>query len=436
MAKARQRVWGPEQTMLESISENTALLLTLGIGGLLLGAFAVSQGASLVIQRWNVSPTLLGLFLSFAATLPELAVTLQSLGPRLLLDLPTDQAVFVALKGTQLPIGLILGSTLINLMVLSAIGACFLSLFQGRKLLATKRLLGRDLLTLVIAIGLILWFALRAYATDGTTGAGQPDYVYDFREYFTAFASFLLAGAAIYVIIGLLIEFVSGAVDSEDAMFGLSGAGSANVVLIAFLIIGGSLFLYGASWILVERVDQFVSFVYGTNVNAGSGIVAMEDRADYAKFGLFVVAAAVAAPELIMMFANVLRRDSASMALTIGTLIGSSIFNLLLVFGIALLATAQGDLIHVFNLSPFNGDLIFLAVGIVTLAVFLINDLWDKEDHGILSVPEAATLIALYVVYAFYRNDFFADRYDAACKSTGIIGSACQGLTSFWQWLT
>lgn len=414
-------------TFIETIAANTPLLLATGIAGLLIGAYAVSQGASLMMHRWTISPTLIGLFLSFAATLPELAVTAQALGPRIFVDLAADKAVYQALKGAQLPIGLILGSTLINLMVLTAVGALFLSMFQGRKLFITKRALGRDLLTLLIAIGVILWFSFGA-SNEMTEGL-----LNDRRDYYVRLASFLLIGAGAYVIIGSLIEFIIGAVETDDSLFDRADSGSGNILLLGFLIIGGCAILYGSSLLLVEKIDDFVSFVYGTDVAAGTGVISEADREDYTRFGLFVVAFGVAAPELIMMLANVLRRDAASISLTIGTLIGAAIFNLLLVLGMALMAIAQGDLIHVFNITPFKWDFFFVGAGVLALALFLINDLWDREEQGILSVREAMTLVALYALYAFYRHDYFQNGYAAACNASNFIGTACRGVSGVWQ---
>ncbi|MEW5773523.1 MAG: calcium/sodium antiporter [Thermodesulfobacteriota bacterium] len=257
-----------------------ALLLALGLAVLIAGAELLVRGASRLAAAAGISPLVIGLtVVAFGTSAPESAASLQA-----------------ALAGaSDLALGNVLGSNTMNVL-------CILGVSALAAPLAVHRQVVRRELPLMIAASALAW----ALALAGSLGR---------------LAGFcLLAGVVLYTVFLLLAarREANGREEAADRPRGPRALALAGVLAAA----GLGLLILGAGW-LVEGASGLAR---------GLGVSELV-------IGLTVVAAGTSLPELATSLAAALKgeRDMA-----VGNVVGSNIFNLTAVLGLAGVAAPGG----------------------------------------------------------------------------------------------
>lgn len=254
------------------------LLFTLGLGGLYLGAEGFVRGSARLAELLGISRWVIGLTLvAFGTSAPELAVSLVA-----------------ALKGTpDLAVGNVVGSNVANIGLILAIAALL------RPLEVRSSLVRREVPFLLLIS--LLFYGLALNGTISRLDGGV-----------------LVLALGVFLVL-MYVYRAEGLRDDPVASLaeGPQRRGKAlgwNVVLA----LGGLLILLGGARLLV---DSAVALARALGVSEGI-------------IGLSLVAVGTSLPELATTVVAALRRE---MAISVGNIVGSNVFNLLSVIGLVAL---------------------------------------------------------------------------------------------------
>jgi cation:H+ antiporter len=303
-----------------------------GLALLVLGAEALVRGASRLAARLGVSELVIGLTLvAFGTSAPEFTVT-----------------VVAALGGQdQLALGNVIGSNICNVLLILGVAALVSPLVVSYRLVRLE-------VPLVIGASLLVWIQ----GLDGRLGRLD--------------ASLLFAGLAAYTIWSVVEsrgERMEGADRVETGRF----ATLENRLAVQLALVGGGLGLLvlGSRW-LVEGA---------TDVALAAGVSELV-------IGLTLVAVGTSLPELATSVVASLRRQN---DIAVGNVVGSSLFNLLGVLGVAGLV-ADGGLRVSPAVQSFDAP-VMIAVAVACLPVAL---------SGLMARWQGALFLAYYVAYVAY----------------------------------
>lgn len=291
----------------------------LGLGGTLLGLFLLIWGSNLLIDGSA------GLAKKKGISGHVIGLTLVATATSLP-ELAT--AITATLVGNHgIAIGNVVGSNAFNVGFVLAIGALIVPILPDRS--AT-----RDGLIVLVATGL---FAIFAVLTG--KGIGRIE----------ALVLFLLYG--FYVIYLIRTTKISGQVEVGD---------KTSFALLGMILIG-TLFLFIGSPILVNSAVR-LSRVWG-----------VEDSV----IAVTLIAAGTSLPELI---AGVTAAVKGHEGIAVGNVLGSNLFNILLIPGIA-------ALIHPLDISPLLGQALIPGMLLITaIAVLLTTRKLGKKEGVLLLV--------------------------------------------------
>jgi cation:H+ antiporter len=307
------------------------LQIVLGIGLLTLGADLLVRGAAALAERFGLSPLIIGLtVVAFGTSLPEVSVSIGS-----------------ALTGEGgVALGNALGSNIFNILVVLGGSAVI------RPLLVDRHLVRLDVPVMIGTAVLVFLLGL-----NGVLGRGE---------------GFMLLGlGTVYTV--LLVragEAANGVSPADEAAAKPSPRTLANT---AWLLLGLVL-LVGGARLLVDGAET------AARALGVSELV----------IGLTVVAAGTSLPELATSFIAAMRgqRDIA-----VGNVVGSNIFNSLVVLGAAGVASGS-DGIPV-PLAVLTFDLpIMLAASVACLPIFFTG--WT------ISRWEGVVFLGYYAMYLLY----------------------------------
>jgi len=255
------------------------LLLVAGLAVLVLGAELLVRGASRLALRFGVSPLVIGLtVVAFGTSSPELAVSVQS-----------------GLEGkADIALGNVVGSNIFNVLAVLGLSALVAPLVVQQRLVRFEV----PLVIGISALSLLL-------AQDGRIGL---------------FDGLLLVGGLIAYTLLVIQQSrrESAAVKAEyEQEFGGSIAGWLGrlPIQVACVLSGLGLLVLGANWL----VDSAVSIARALDI---SEVV----------IGLTIVAAGTSFPELATSVVAAMRGER---DIAVGNVVGSSLFNLLGILGIA-----------------------------------------------------------------------------------------------------
>ncbi len=310
------------------------VLLVVGFVFLVKGADFFVEGASSVAKRLKVPSLIIGLtIVAMGTSLPETAVSISA-----------------SIQGSNsLAISNVTGSNIFNLMVV--VGLC--AIMSSVKV--DKDTIKRDIPISLAAAILMLVFGYTSLTLGRTEGLV---FVLLFAGYiFLMIRSALKARAA-----GLAVE--------NESIEAAEAAELMSVPKSIICIVGGAIAIaFGGDWV----VD-------------GASTVASAFGLSDTLIGLTIVAIGTSLPELVTSIVAA-RKNEVDMAL--GNAIGSNIFNILMVIGVAAV------------ISPINFiiDNIFDIVVLIacTLVVWLVA--WRKKE---LKRPMGIFMVAIYVVYMVY----------------------------------
>lgn len=253
--------------------------LLLGLGLILVGANALTDGASAMARRWGVSDLVIGLtVVAFGTSAPELAISIIS-----------------AVNGSPaMAIGNVVGSNIFNVLVIIGVTAIFAPIKIQRSIMTNE-------IPLVILSALVLLTMGNGPLLDGAA-----------RPMITRADGIILL---FFFMIFMRYTFSQAKSDTAAASEPENAPVKATPLWKALIwVIGG---LAG----LVYGGDRFVA--------GASGIASAFGVSD-AIIGLTIVAAGTSLPELATSVTAALKGKS---GMAVGNVIGSNIFNIFLVLG-------------------------------------------------------------------------------------------------------
>ncbi len=256
-----------------------------GLVVLILGGEALVRGASTLAAKVGISPLVIGLVVVSAATsAPELAVT-----------------VGAVVRGEpDLAVGNVVGSNIVNILLILGLSAIVLPLLIKRQLVRfdIPVMVGMSVLLLVVSL-------------DG--------------EISLLDGVLLLAGLVAHTIISIIVS-------RREVVVGVEGAGTALVPTPAkpVPLWLAAIFLVGGIGLLVVGAQLLVDGAVNIALSLGLSSLVV---------GLTIVAVGTSLPELATSIIAV-RRGERDMA--VGNIVGSNIFNIGMVLGLPAIIFGQG----------------------------------------------------------------------------------------------
>lgn len=311
------------------------LLFVVGLGFLIIGAEALVRGASRLASVLGISPLIIGLtVVAFGTSSPELAVSIKS-----------------ALSGqANLAVGNVVGSNIFNVLFILGLSALIVPLVVSQQLVR----LDVPLMIALSVIVLILSLDERFSRTDGLM---------------------LVTGLVIYVwfLIYQSRRESVGMREKSSSEFGTERHAKITWIRNIGLVIGGLVLLViGSRWL----VDSAVSFAQYMGV---SELVV----------GLTIVAAGTSLPEVVTSIIAAIRGER---DIAVGNVVGSNIFNIMGVLGIASIVAPTG--IEV-STAVIGFDLpVMIGVALACLPIFFTG--------GVISRQEGILLLGYYIAYTLY----------------------------------
>ena len=312
------------------------ILLIVGFALLVWGADKFVAGASALARRLGVSPLLVGLtIVAFGTSAPELAVS-----------------VTAAIQGAnEIAVGNVVGSNIFNLLVVAGLSAVVCPLVMDRTLM--RRDWPYSLMAAVVLCAMI-----------------APDLTISRLEGIILLALFAMT---LFFQIRAALRGRTGADDGENEVILRPSIIALYIVLgLACIIAGG----------------QFA-------VNGATGIARMFGLSE-TLIGLTIVAIGTSLPELVTSLVAARRGQN---EIAMGNVIGSNIFNILLILGVSSLITP------IPVLSTSIADCLVL-IGITV--VFYIPARLSKSKNadeaagGHLTRPVGAMMVLVYIAYTVY----------------------------------
>ncbi len=321
------------------------LLFVAGIVLLIVGAEALVRGAARLTAALGIAPLVIGLtVVAFGTSSPELAVSIKAVS--------SDQA--------SIAVGNIIGSNIFNVLLILGISATIAPLTVSRQLIRLDVPLMIGLSVLVLLLGLDLEFG----RVDGLL----------------LFGSLMVYSLLLIRHSRKAVRYGAGESRAErQESDGSSGGWMRNV---ARVVVGLGLLVLGSKWL----VDSAVTIATAMGV---SDLV----------IGLTVIAAGTSLPEVVT---SVIASFRGERDIAVGNVVGSNLFNLMGVLGLAGLIAPDG-----ITISPAvtTFDLpVMIAVAFACLPIFFTG--------GVISRWEGILLLAYYAAYTTYLI-FAATAHDA-----------------------
>ena len=311
-----------------------AFEVIVGLLFLVWGADRFVHGAAATARNLGIPPLLIGLtIVALATSAPEILVS-----------------VVAALRGeTDLAIGNAIGSNIANVGLVLGVVALL------RPVELKSATLRREMPALLAVSLLTVSLFLDSYL-------GRVD------------GLVLLAGLVIVMIWLVRLGFRSSAGDPLQAEFDAEIPKHMSMrVAIVWVVVGIATLLLGAHWMVDGAID--IAKILGV-----SEVV----------IGITMVALATSIPELAVSLVSAFRGEY---GLAIGNIVGSNIFNLLAVIGVA--AT-----IHPAVLPPSVLSLHIFVMVAFTLVLFAMT--YEYEGRGQITRVEGLALITAYLAYQGY----------------------------------
>ncbi|MGE0681157.1 MAG: calcium/sodium antiporter [Candidatus Binatia bacterium] len=314
----------------------TLLLFLFGLVLLIVGAELLVRGASRLAAAVGVSPLVIGLtVVAYGTSSPELAVSVQSTF--------TGQA--------NIALGNVVGSNIFNVLLILGVSALVAPLLVAQQLvwLDVPIMIGASVVAFLVAQdGVISRF-------DG---------------------ALLFAGAIAYTTF-LIRQSRKESKEIKDEYaqeFGANGSQSPGsiVLQLGFIIAGLALLVLGSRWLVNGAVEAARWFGVSELV-----------------IGLTIIAAGTSLPEVAT---SVLASIRGERDIAVGNVVGSNIFNLLAVLGLASLLAPGGV-----NVAPavLSFDLpVMIVVAVACLPIFFTGH--------VIARWEGALFFGYYLAYTFY----------------------------------
>lgn len=308
----------------------TYILFLLGLILLVGGAEVMVRGAIRIAAAVGISPLVIGLtVVAFGTSAPELAV-----------------AAVATLRGDpDLALGNVVGSNILNVLLILGLSAAVAPLLVQRRLvrLEVPFMIGVSVLVMLMALDRSI------SAIEGV---------------------FLVTGGIVYTV-GLVVQARRSGNGLERKLPALRGR--AGLVASSLLVVAGLVLLtLGSHWIVVGAQAMAAAFGVPDLV-----------------IGLTVVSVGTSLPELATSVVASIRGER---DLAVGNIVGSNIFNLMIILGTAAVLSVDGLDVP---LAMLTFDLpVMLAVALVCLPIFFTGQKIDRA--------EGLIFVGFYVAYTAY----------------------------------
>jgi len=319
----------------------TLILFVIGLVALVAGAEALVRGAAHLAGALGISPLVIGLtVVAYGTSAPELAVSVQAAW--------LDQA--------DLAVGNVVGSNIMNVLLILGVSALIIPLIVARQLLwlDVPLMIALSILTLVLA-------------QDGRIDRWDGAF---FVSVLVAYTVFLIRKSRREVA-AERAAIRTANLDHPSA--GIVASSVGHVVLDVVLILAGlGLLVLGARWLVNGAVALATYF----------GVSEL-------LIGLTIVALGTSLPEIATTLAAAARgqRDIA-----VGNVVGSCTFNIISVLGISSLVSPEGIKV---SAQALQFDIpVMIGVAIACLPVFYTG--------GTVSRWEGALFFGFYIAYTIY----------------------------------
>ncbi len=321
------------------------LYFVLGLILLVAGAELLVRGASRLALAVGISPLVVGLtVVAFGTSSPELAVSLQS----------------AASGRADLALGNVVGSNIFNVLFILGVSALIVPLLVARQLV-------RQEVPVMIGASLLLW----AMASNGAVGRAEG-----------LLLVLLLLAYTVFLVRQSRRRQQGGDAGLSDATTAPAAGWERHPAMQLLLIAAGlGMLVLGATW-LVDAAVRFAQYL---------GVSELV-------IGLTIVAAGTSLPEVATSIVAAVRgqRDIA-----VGNVVGSNVFNILGVLGLASLASPAGIQVAP---SVLAFDLpVMLAVALACLPIFFTGHLIARWEGGLFLGLYAAYMA--YVLLAAQQHD-------------------------------
>jgi len=308
----------------------SVLLVVAGFVSLIFGASWLVDGASALAKKYKVSDLVIGLtIVAFGTSAPELVVNSIS-----------------SVKGySDIVLGNIIGSNNFNLFIILGLSGLVLPI-KVQTSTAWKEI------PISLFISILILFLLNDFIFAGTTYLSR------------------IEGFIMLVLFSLFLYYVFNQMKKDPQI--VTTLNQMTGIKIWGLIIGGlGGLILGGQLVVVNSVE------IANTLGVSEKII-----------GLTIVAAGTSLPELVTSIVAATKKNS---DIAIGNVIGSNIFNLLLILSIS-------SIINPIPYNPkFNLDLIILIGGTVFLFTSMLTGQRKKLDRW-----EAGVLFGFYIIYTTY----------------------------------
>ena len=310
----------------------TVVLFVIGLMLLIVGAEVLVKGASRLASVFRVSPLVIGLtVVAFGTSSPELAVSIQA----------------ATLGQASIAVGNVIGSNIFNVLFILGCSALIVPLIVSQQLIRfdVPLMIGLSVLVLIMA-------------SDGILGAFD--------------GSLLVLSLIAYIAFVFIQSRKAQSNDEVDADSADAPKKTSWIKDLAMVAIGLAMLVIGSDWL----VDGAVALA--THLGVSQLII-----------GLTIVATGTSLPEVVTSIVAAVHGER---DIAVGNVVGSNLFNIMGVLGVASLVAPGGIDIPA---SVVSFDLlVMLAVAIACLPIFF--------SGGIISRQEGALLLAYYVAYTVY----------------------------------
>ncbi|MFV8225083.1 calcium/sodium antiporter [Christiangramia aquimixticola] len=306
------------------------ILLILGFGLLIKGADWLINGASILARKKNVSDLIIGLtIVAFGTSAPELIVN-----------------TVAAFQGREeLVFGNVIGSNNFNLFIILGITGLI------SPLVVQESTIKKEIPISLLAV-LILYVLANSFFTN--------------LSVLSRFDGLLLL-----VLFGVFLFYIKNQL-SNNPVQEMPVVVSETPAKITLFIIVGLAGLVGGGTLVVDSASSIAGF-FGISEKI---------------IGLTIVAAGTSLPELATSVMAAIKKNA---DIAVGNIIGSNIFNLLLILG-------SSALIRPLPYDPiFNTDLYILLAGTIVLMIFMLTG-----GRKMLDRWEALLLLITYLIYTTY----------------------------------
>lgn len=320
------------------MSITTIVLLIAGLVLLVAGAEALVRGASKLAAMFGVSPLIIGLtVVAYGTSSPELAVSVQS-----------------SLAGqADISLGNVIGSNIFNVLLILGLSSVIAPLIVAQQLirLDVPIMIGVSCLTLLFGL-------------DGTIGRSD--------------GVILFLGGVVYTLFLIVQSRRETNPDVQDEYakeYSASDKLSVKAIALnlALLAVGLVTLVLGSRW-LVE----------------GSVTIARAIGVSELIIGLTIIAAGTSLPELATSTIASFRGER---DIAVGNIVGSNIFNILAVLGLAAIVSPDGG-VQVPNAALRFDIPVMIAVAGACLPIFFTGNRVSRRE-GLL-------FIAYYIIYTAY----------------------------------